>query len=265
MHRVMLSLGLLIFTTSALAQICEVDMVDTYSNRIIRTFRAYGDPSTCIDGMKECRKTIRLQYSQNPQYPNNRLDCVRAYAQTPVPTPNPNPYPSPRPEPQPQFGVVINGIIEDQPFQFVARDASELYYNCLTDIRRLSVGSADEIFFTANNNRFVAAQTSGWYSDTQICSLLEQEARRAHRVTYTVQIRVVGSIERSPFQLLAQDRSTLLNECIQNFSAIQPGLADELTYSLNGGTFQRLTTTNWWSSPARSCRAMLLHLDAQIR
>ncbi len=77
-------------SSSAFAQICEVDMVDRY-NRVIRTFRAYGQQDACIEGMKECRKTIRL----SPQ--SGGVDCVRAYSQQPQQPQGPQ-YPQ-----QPQY------------------------------------------------------------------------------------------------------------------------------------------------------------------
>jgi hypothetical protein len=269
-----LFLALATLSAQTFAQVCEVDMIDTFNDRVVRTFRAYGDPNTCIEGMKECRKSIRLDYSNNPQYPNNRLTCVRAH-QGPNPVPNPNPYPNPNPNPYPnpnpnpypipQYGVSVSGLIEDQPFTFTARDASELYYNCLADIRRVIYGSADDMFFSANNNRFVATQTSGWYNDTQICSILEQEARRTYQNAYTQPIRIVGSLERAPFQIFANDRASLLNECIHAFTATRQGTTDELTYSLNGAPFQQIRTSGWWNTPARACKAMIMNLDSMLR
>lgn len=90
-------LGLLSLSATSFAQTCMVDMVDRY-DRVIRTFTAFGDRDTCIEGMKECRKSIRLDYSRDPRYANSNLDCVR---RTYGPNPNPNPYPNPNPNPYP--------------------------------------------------------------------------------------------------------------------------------------------------------------------
>lgn len=90
-------LGLLSLSATSFAQTCFVDMVDRY-DRVIRTFTAYGDQNTCIEGMKECRKSIRLDYSNDPRYANSNLDCVRRNF-NPNPGPNPNPYPNPYPTP----------------------------------------------------------------------------------------------------------------------------------------------------------------------
>lgn len=89
-------LGLLSLSATSFAQTCYVDMVDRYS-RVVRTFTGFGDPNTCLEGMKECRKSIRLDYSSNPRYPNGSLDCVRSgnYNPNPNPNPGPNPYPNP--------------------------------------------------------------------------------------------------------------------------------------------------------------------------
>lgn len=86
--------ALAIMSSGAFAQVCEVDMVDRY-NRVIQTFRAYGEPSSCVEGMKECRKAIRL----GPQL--GGVDCIRVAQQQPTPTPIPTPIPQPQPQPQP--------------------------------------------------------------------------------------------------------------------------------------------------------------------
>lgn len=85
--------------TSAFAQMCEVDMVDRY-NRVIRTFRAYGDARTCMDGMRECRKEIAMGGVRNQGY-----DCIRRAVVAPNPRPNPRPNPN--------YGIEANGLILD--------------------------------------------------------------------------------------------------------------------------------------------------------
>lgn len=87
-------LALSIMSLPAFSQVCYVDMVDRY-NRVVSTFTGYGDPGTCLEGMKECRKTIRL----SPHL--GGVDCIRATDQVPSPQPNPNPYPNPNPRPNP--------------------------------------------------------------------------------------------------------------------------------------------------------------------
>lgn len=87
-------LTLIVFTVlsiSSYAQTCYVDMVHTPTQRVVRSFVGYGDSHSCLEGMKECRKSIRLDYSNHPSYPNNSLDCVRSGSYRP--NPNPNPYP----------------------------------------------------------------------------------------------------------------------------------------------------------------------------
>lgn len=258
-----LALGLLTLSASAFAQTCRVDMVDNYSQRIIQTFRAYGD-QTCLEGMKQCRKEIRLRGLLN------RADCLRAGSSVPgpgpIPGPNPGPIPTPNPNPYPQpgYGVSVTGLIEDSLFRFAANNPAELYLSCLTDIRAVRMGSADEIFFTVNSNRFISASTSGWYNDTQICSILEQEARQSYGQGYSTPLRIVGSIERAPFQIDAFDRASLLEGCIGSFRATRQGSVDEISYSVNGGPFQRITTSGWWTTPERACRAMLGHMDNML-
>lgn len=263
--RKLIAFGLLSLSATSYAQVCVVDMVNIYNNSVVRTFSAYD----CIEAKKQCSKSVRLDYGRDPHA--SSLSCIiRNSNPYPNPNPNPNPYPNPNPNPYPNpypptYGVTISGIIEDQPFTFMARDASELYINCLSDIRRVVYGSADELFFSANNARFVSASTAGWYNDTQICSILEQEARRSYNMEYTSPMRVVGSLERAPFQIEAMDRAELLRNCISAFTATRQGSTDELTFSLNGAPFQRITTSGWWGTPARACKAMIIHLDNQIR
>lgn len=238
---------------AAFSQVCEVDMINRY-NRVVRTFTAYGDPNHCVEAMKECRKTIRF----SPQL--GGVDCIRAGGSQPVPPSNPYPPTNP----VPTYGVSVSGIIEDNPFVMTGRDASELYINCLTDIRSVIFGSSDELFFSANNNRFVSTSTGGWYNDTQICSILEQEARRSYSTPYVAPMRIVGSLERSPFQIDAYNRGELLMNCIHAFEATGERSTDQLSYSLNGAPFRSISTSGWWNSPARACKAMIQHLDNQL-
>ncbi len=108
--------GLLVLACMSLpafSQTCYVDMIQTQSGRVVRSFTAYGDPATCQEGMKECRKSIRFDYSNNPQYPNGSLDCVRAGNYNPQPNPNPYPNPNPNPYPNPYGSVDANLLILD--------------------------------------------------------------------------------------------------------------------------------------------------------
>jgi hypothetical protein len=72
------------FSLSAFSQSCYVDLIVRNSGRVLRSFQGWGDPS-CLEGMKECRKAIRLQYSNSPQFPNGSLDCVRSGFNQPGP------------------------------------------------------------------------------------------------------------------------------------------------------------------------------------
>lgn len=70
-------------------------MVDNRTNRLITTVRAYDYGDDCKEGMKQCRKEIRLRGLLN------RADCVRASVSYPNPNPNPNPRPYPDTNPYP--------------------------------------------------------------------------------------------------------------------------------------------------------------------
>lgn len=88
--------ALAMMSLPAFSQTCYVDLIQKNSGRVLRSFTAYGDASSCVEGMKECRKAIRFDYSSNPQYPATSLDCVRAGGSVPGPS---NPYPQ-NPYPQ---------------------------------------------------------------------------------------------------------------------------------------------------------------------
>jgi len=249
--------------SSAFAQVCEVDMVDRY-NRVVRTFRAYGDANTCVEGMKQCRKDIAL----NPR--SAGVDCVRRTYQDPFPPTNPNPYPPTNPNPYPptnpypQYGVSVTGLVENRLFTLTGRDASDLYINCLSQARSILQGSADDLFISANNNRFVSKYTSGWYSDSMLCSELEREVRNSYSTAYTNYNRVSGSIENYPFVFEGQDRETLLRSCIQNVGQVMRGTADDARVSLNGAPFESLYTSGWWRNSAEACKAIIQKIDNRI-
>lgn len=80
--------GLMTLSASAFAQTCYVDL--TYRiNTVVRTFHSYPGDANCIEAMKECRKAIRFDYSNHPQYPSANLDCVKSAGNY---NPNPNPH-----------------------------------------------------------------------------------------------------------------------------------------------------------------------------
>jgi hypothetical protein len=125
-------LALAALSFPAFSQTCQVQMVDNYS-RVIRVFTAYGD-QTCIEGMKECRKTIRLQ----PQL--GGVDCIRV-GSTPAPQPQPHPQPHPQPQPQPypqpqpnpyppQYGQIPEEVLRmneiEQAINYVLEDCHVL-------------------------------------------------------------------------------------------------------------------------------------------
>jgi hypothetical protein len=88
----LLLLCLFSLSATAFGQTCYVDMVDRY-NRVVTTYTGWGDPGTCMEGMKECRKAIRMQ----PHL--GGVDCIRATDVRPNPRPNPIPTPVPTPYP----------------------------------------------------------------------------------------------------------------------------------------------------------------------
>lgn len=182
-------LALALMSLPAFSQTCYVDMVHTPSGRVVRSFTAYGDPSSCQEGMKECRKSIRFDYSSNPQYPASSLDCLRAgnYGPAPIPTPVP-PRPTPQPQPQPQ----------PYPGSYQNIDANLLILDVSANIASTEVKSKIIESIVASLNSYnlaplvrVCASTTSW---SQNASCLVDGVRRAPRELtdeYTA-IRAVG-------------------------------------------------------------------------
>lgn len=117
MKKMILAVAALTLTaTSAFAQYnsnrCEVDLIDTRTNRIITTIRATDYNDGCKEGMKACRLEIRQRGLLN------RADCIRATQTNPGPqnpypdtNPYPNPYPDTNPYPGPQTGYDARRMI----------------------------------------------------------------------------------------------------------------------------------------------------------
>lgn len=230
-----LAIAFLGLTSSAFANYCQVEMIETRSNRVIDRFSSYDDYDGCKESMKECRKTIRLNGWLN------RADCIRVGQQQPAPQPQPwpqpqpqpqpwpqpqpepQPWPQPQPQPYPTYDFVVTGLVESTLVSFTGRDASELYINCLNDIRRYNLGSVDDLFLTVNNNLFSTHRNaSSYYSESMICSIIEQEARRTSSYGYANPFRIVGSLENSTFQLEGYDRSSLLTQCLSSITDYYP-------------------------------------------
>src|SRR5665647_3930156 len=57
---------------------CYADMI-YLNNRVIRSYAGFD----CQEAMKECRKSIRMEYSANPRYANQNLDCVAQNSRIP--------------------------------------------------------------------------------------------------------------------------------------------------------------------------------------
>lgn len=70
---------------SAFAQTCEVDMVETRFNRVIKTYRSYDYGFDCFEAKKQCSKEIRLMGYYG------RANCVSRDTTVYVPAPNTRP------------------------------------------------------------------------------------------------------------------------------------------------------------------------------
>lgn len=164
----------------------------------------------------------------------------------------------------PQNDISVTGLIEENIFTVTAKDISEFHANCMSSIRGVSDGVVDELFFSANNNRFVSAMSPSTYSDSQICTILEYEVGRSTFIPFST-LKVKGALEREPFQILAVNRGELLANCISSFTEVSQSSMDEMMVSLNGSPLKKLTTNSVWKSPASACKEMILNLDSQIR
>lgn len=102
----------------AFSQTCYVDMVDHYG-RAVRTFAAQDAGNSCMEGMKECRKAIRL----SPEL--GGVDCVRYPRTTPAPNPAPNPNPFPQPEGYPhvlRMGEPVYNVSNSRYAEVISQD-----------------------------------------------------------------------------------------------------------------------------------------------
>ncbi len=90
-------LAAIAISAPAMANICEVDMVDLRSNRLITRIRSNDFGDGCREGMKACRLEIRQRGL------HGRADCVRIEGRFPDPDSRPLPDydPNPRPRPRP--------------------------------------------------------------------------------------------------------------------------------------------------------------------
>lgn len=100
MKKMILVAALTLSAASAFAQVCQVEMRDIRSDRLIQTFTSYDGENNCYEAKKECSKQIRLQGRYGLAECKIRAD--RYPYPNPQPQPNPYPYPYPNPQPQPQ-------------------------------------------------------------------------------------------------------------------------------------------------------------------
>lgn len=85
----LLILLLTVFSTASFAQICYVDLVDSYSNYRYDTFSAYTYGGSCRDALRECNRAKRDRNI-------NRARCVQRTSGPSYPNPGPS-YPNPGP------------------------------------------------------------------------------------------------------------------------------------------------------------------------
>ncbi len=69
-------LMMILLSSSAFAQVCQIDMIRTFDNRILSSFHSSGD---CSFAMRECRTQIRLRYLEG------QAQCVRSGLHVPAP------------------------------------------------------------------------------------------------------------------------------------------------------------------------------------
>jgi len=167
--------ALLTLAGSAFAQQrCTVELRQ-YNNRVIERYTVYGQPGSCIEGMKQCRKDIRLQYSRNPSWPNTSLDCIDLGDYNPNPNPypqnpNPNPYPQ-NPQPNPYRSVEVTGLILDVASTiYDSQSKTKVVESLITNTRSYNLG----------NLNYICSQTRTWPENA---SCLVDGVNRAPRET----------------------------------------------------------------------------------
>lgn len=169
--------GLLVLACMSLpafSQTCYVDLIQAQSGRVLRSYTAYGDPSSCQEGMKQCRKAIRFDYTQ---YPSASLDCVRAgnYGPAPTPVPQPQPYPQPYPQPSPN---PYPGSYQNIDANLLILDVSANIASSETKSKIIESLVASLNSYTLSPLVRICASTTSW---AQNASCLVDGVRRAPR------------------------------------------------------------------------------------
>jgi hypothetical protein len=199
-------LALATMSLSAFSQTCYVDMVVKNSGRVVRSFTAYGDPNSCIEGMKECRKSIRFDYSNNPQYANGSLDCVRAgdYGPTPNPYPNPQPYPQPHPQPNPYGSVDAISLI---------LDLSSSSYNSEVQTKMVEALILNLNSYSLNGLARVCSSTRTWQENA---SCLIDGVRRAPRESIDEYSAIHASAQACILSKTWQEEQSCFSSALRN-------------------------------------------------
>jgi len=140
MKKILSLMTLSLLSLPAFSQTCYVDMVDSYG-RAIRTFIGQDGANSCMEGMRECRKTIRLSPEEGG------VDCVRYPRTTPTPTPVPTPNPVPNPYPQPEgyphtlrIGEPVYNVSNSRYAEIVTQDFNGKFVLRYTDSGAIGTG-----------------------------------------------------------------------------------------------------------------------------
>jgi hypothetical protein len=160
--------------------------------------------------------------------------------------------------------ILVTGLVRETFFEYLASSAEKLKENCLADMPNLRNGAVYEVYFSVNNNDFIHKGHRRRFKDYQLCSFLHHAALQAKKKTIQP-LSIMGYLNRTPFYFRADDRPSLLKNCITTLSTLGKGDTEEITYSLNGAAFKRITNTFFWLSSASACQAMIMDLDSDLQ
>ncbi len=160
----MIIAAVLTISGSVFAQTCEVEMVESRSNRLIRTYRAYD----CYEAKKQCSKEIRTMGYYG------RAECIQRDVTVYVPTPIPNTRPDYDYRPNPNDYQTYPDYNQGQRFDAireVVADETVIYNNKYVTVVGKSFGGSYTVRTTDSWPTLINNLTRSSLSVTRGCNL----------------------------------------------------------------------------------------------
>jgi hypothetical protein len=254
--------GALTLSASAFANVCEVEMVDSRTNRIFTTIRVYDNSGLCLEGIRQCQ----LQVRQRGLY--GVADCVPVNETTRVPNPYPHPRPVSRNNSLPvqttssTNTVSVVAYVRDNFFEVITQNSSEVYESCMSKISKIKNRShMNESIFTVNGNRYELSQNE---SDSLLCARMEEAAKVNEGTKIKMEARISGTIKNRAFRFEGSNRSALLVNCNQAFRGFSENMVSTYQYSINSSFPQNVKVNNSLNSPSKICSSILIDMDSKL-